>query len=84
MGTILNDPVILRFRTGHESFRLVMGRMSRVLIGDDKGHDARVSTAMFTVMISGTVTHPLVASLNDATLRFQLRHAEGRPPPAMS
>ena len=52
-------------------------------MGDD-GHQAPVSTAMLTTMISGTVTHPLVASLDDETLRFQLLHLAGRQLPAMS
>ena len=42
-------------------------------MGDDIGHEARVSTAMLTAAISGTVMHPLVAGLDDETLRSQLR-----------
>ena len=84
MGTILSDPVIVRFFAGHEAFRKVMGRMSRLLMGDDKGQEARVSTAMLTAMISGTVTHPLVSSLDDETLRFQLRQLASRILPTMS
>jgi len=61
-----------------------MGRMSHVLMGDDKGHEARVSTAMLTAMISGTVSHPLVASLDDETLRIQLQQLASRLLPAMS
>ena len=43
-----------------------MDRLCRVLMGDDTGHQARVSTAMFTAAISGAVIHPLVAGLDDA------------------
>jgi len=84
MGTILNDPVIVRFFAEHKSFRQVMDRMSRVLMGDQVGHEARVSTAMLTATISGTVTHPLVAGLDDETLRSQLRQLARRLLPAMS
>jgi AcrR family transcriptional regulator len=78
VSTILNDPVIVRFFTEHESFRYVMDRMSRVLMGGDIGHEARVSTAMLTAAISGTVLHPLVAELDDETLRSQLQRLAER------
>jgi AcrR family transcriptional regulator len=83
VSTILNDPVIVRFFTEHESFHHVMDRMNRVLMGDDSGHEARVSTAMFIAAISGTVMHPLVAGLDDDTLRSQLERLARRLLPAM-
>ena len=73
VSTILNDPVVVGFFTEHESFRQVMDRMSRVLVGGNVGHEARVSTAMLTAAVSGTVVHPLVAELDDETLRSQLQ-----------
>lgn len=42
VSTILNDPVIVRFFSEHESFRHVMDRMSGVLMGDKIGHEERV------------------------------------------
>jgi AcrR family transcriptional regulator len=84
VSTILNDPVIVRFFAEHESFRHVMDRMSRVLMGDDIGHEARVSTAMLTAAISGTVMHPLIVGLDDETLRSQLQRLAERLVPAMS
>ena len=84
VSSILNDPVIVRFFAEHESFRPVMDRMSRVLVGDDVGHEARVSTAMLTAAISGTVMHPLVAGLDDEVLRSQLQRLAERLLPAMS
>ena len=83
VSTILNDPVILRFFAEHESFRHVMDRMSRVLMGDDIGHEARVSTAMLTAAISGTVMHPLASGLDDETLRSQLQRLARRFLPPM-
>lgn len=78
VSAILNDPVIVRFFAERESFRQVMDRMARVLIGDDVGHEARVSTAMVAAAISGTVMHPLVAGLDDATLRSELQRLAAR------
>ena len=49
-----------------------MDRLCCVLMGDDVGHEARVSTAMLTAAISGAVMHPLVAGLDDDTLRSEL------------
>ena len=81
-SSILNDPVIVRFFADHESFRPVMDRMSRVLMGGETGHEARVSTAMLTAAISGTVMHPLVARLDDEALRRQLEQLARRLLPA--
>ena len=83
VSTILNDPVIARFFAEHESFHHVMDRMSRVLMGDDIGHEERVSTAMLTAAISGTVMHPLVAGVDDETLRSHLNQLARRLLPAM-
>lgn len=71
-STILSDPVIVRFFSEHEAFRQVMGRLSRLLMGGDTGPASRVPTAMFTAAISGAVMHPLVADLDDDTLRSEL------------
>jgi AcrR family transcriptional regulator len=82
-GTILNDPVVTHSFSEHDSFRQVMDRISHVLMGDDIGYQARVSTAMLTAAISGTVMHPLVAGLDDDTLRSQLERLVRRLLPAM-
>jgi AcrR family transcriptional regulator len=71
-STLLGDPVIIRFFAHHEPFRRVMDRLSNILMGDDAGSDARLSAAMFTAAIGGAVMHPLVAELDDETLRSQL------------
>jgi AcrR family transcriptional regulator len=72
VSTILSDPVIIGFFAEHEPFRRVMHRLSRLLMGDDAGPEARVSTAVLSAAISGTVIHPMVVDLDDATLRAQL------------
>lgn len=72
MVPILSDPVIVRFFAEHEPLRRVLHRMSRLLMGDDTGPEARVQTAVLTAALSGAVMHPLVVDLDDATLRTQL------------
>lgn len=72
VGTILSDPVIVGFFAEHESFREVMHRLRRLLIGSDQGPEARVRTAMLIAAISGAVMHPFVVDLDDEMLRVQL------------
>lgn len=71
-STLLGDPVLVRFFAHHEPFRRVMSRLYALLMGDDAGPDARVPAAMLTAAIGGAVMHPLVADLDDDTLRAQL------------
>ena len=71
-STILSDPVIVGFFAEHETFRDVMVRLRRLLIGDDAGPEARVRTAMLIAAISGAVMHPFVVDLDDDMLRAEL------------
>jgi AcrR family transcriptional regulator len=71
-SSLLGDPVIVRYFAHHEPLRRVMDRLSAVLMGDDAGSDARVSAAMLVAAIGGAVMHPLVADLDDETLRSHL------------
>jgi AcrR family transcriptional regulator len=73
MIPILSDPAIVRFFAEHEQLRHVMRRLSRLLMGDDTGPEARVQTAVLTAALSGAVLHPLVVELDDDTLRAQLQ-----------
>ena len=77
-STLLGDPVIIRFFAHHEPFRQVMDRLYRLLMGDDAGPEGRVPAAMLTAAIGGAVMHPLVADLDDQTLRSQLLHLARR------
>jgi len=82
-STILSDPVIVGFFADHETFRDVMHRLRRLLIGDDAGPEARVRTAMLIAATSGAVMHPFVVGLDDDILRAELlrlaRRFLGRP-----
>jgi AcrR family transcriptional regulator len=73
VGSILNDPVIVGFFAEHDTFRHVMTRLRRLLIGNDSGPEARVQTAILIAAISGAVMHPFVADLDDDVLRAELR-----------
>jgi AcrR family transcriptional regulator len=72
VSVILSDPVVLRFFDGHERYMSVVERLNDLLMGPGGGEDDRVQTAMFMAAISGAVMHPMVADLDDLTLRAQL------------
>jgi AcrR family transcriptional regulator len=73
MITMLHgDPVMTRLLTEHEPFRLLMDRLYRLLAGDDPADDGRVPAAMLSAAIGGAVLHPLVADVDDETLRADL------------
>jgi AcrR family transcriptional regulator len=77
-STLLGDPVIVRFFASYEPYLRVMDRMYRLLMDDDAGVGARVPAAMLTAAIGGAVMHPIVADLDDETLRSQLLHLARR------
>jgi AcrR family transcriptional regulator len=71
-SSLLGDPVIVRTFAGHAPFRRVMDRMARLLTGERPNRASRVSAAMFSAAIGGAVMHPMVAALDDDTLRAEL------------
>jgi AcrR family transcriptional regulator len=71
-STLTGDPVLVRFFAHYEPFHRVMDRLYRLLTGEDSGPDGRLRAAMLTAAIGGAVMHPLVANLDDDTLRSQL------------
>jgi len=77
-STLVGDPVLVRFFAHHEPFRRVMGRLYRLLMGEDAGDEARTQAAMLTAALGGAVMHPLLADLDDDTLRSQLLHLARR------
>jgi AcrR family transcriptional regulator len=70
------DPVVIRLLAEHEPFNELIDRLYRVLIGDPElsaaGPDARVPAAMLSAAIGGAVMHPLVADLDNDTLRSEM------------
>ena len=74
MSALQHDPVIVRLLANHEPFLALMDRLFNVLTDGDTGAAARVRGAMISAAIGGAVTHPLVADLDDETLRSQMLH----------
>src|ERR1035437_581404 len=72
--TLLYDPVVVRLLADQEPFQQFMQRLYRILIGHQRGAEARVRAAMASTSIGGAVTNPLVADLDDDTLRSHLLH----------
>jgi AcrR family transcriptional regulator len=70
-STLQFDPVIVRLLAEHEPFQQFIQRLYGVLV-DDTAEDARVSAAMLSGAIAVGVLHPLVADIDDDTLRGQL------------
>ncbi len=66
------DPVIIRLQAEHEPFQRFIERLYAALLGTEAGVEARLLAAMLSSAISVVVMHPLVADVDDATLRAQL------------
>lgn len=76
-STLQFDPVIVRLLAEHRPFQQFIARLYGVLV-DDAAEDARVSAAMLSGAIAVGVMHPLVADIDDASLRSQLRRITRR------
>ena len=70
-STLQFDPVIVRLLAEHAQFQQFIQRLYGVLVGE-AGDDTRVSAAMLSGAIAVGVMHPLVAGIDDDTLRSQL------------
>lgn len=70
-STLQFDPVIVRLLAEHEPFQQFIQRLYGVLV-DDSAEDARVSAAVLSGAIAVGVVSPLVADIDDDTLRAQL------------
>jgi hypothetical protein len=71
-STLQFDPIIVRLLSDHEPFQSFIERLYGMLVGDEPGPDTQVRLAALTCVVGGTVAHPLVADLDDDTLRAQL------------
>lgn len=72
VGLMQSDPVIIRFLAEHKPFQVFLERLYAALIGDDTGSETLVQAAMLLGAIGSAVRHPLVAGLDDVTLRSHL------------
>jgi AcrR family transcriptional regulator len=71
-NTFQFDPVLVRLLSDHQPFNRFVERLYGMLVGDEPGPDAQVRLAALTCVVGGTVAHPLVAEVDDDTLREQL------------
>jgi AcrR family transcriptional regulator len=71
-GMLQGDPVMIRLLGEHEPFQDLMERLYSLLLGDDPGPAGWVPAAMISAAIGGAVAHPLLADLDDETIRFHL------------
>jgi len=71
-NTFQFDPIIVRLLSDHEPFQHFVERLYGMLVGDGSGPGTLVRLAALTCVVGGTVAHPLVAGLDDETLRTQL------------
>jgi AcrR family transcriptional regulator len=69
----LFDPVIIRLQADYEPFQRFIERLYAALLGTEAGVEARLHAAMLSSAISVAVMHPLVADVDDVTLRAQLK-----------
>ncbi len=70
--SLQNDPSIIRLLSEHEPFLDLMNRLYSVLNGEDASTETRVRTAILSAAFGGAVVHPLVADLDDETLKVEL------------
>jgi AcrR family transcriptional regulator len=67
-----NDPVMVRLLGEHEPLQQLMADVYGLLLGDLPDTDARVAAALIGAAIGGAVVNPLVADIDDETLRAEL------------
>jgi AcrR family transcriptional regulator len=72
------DPVIIRLQAEHEPFQRFIERLYAALLGTDTGPEARLHAAMLSSAISVAIMHPLIADVDDDTLRSQLMQVTRR------
>ncbi|MGB9305318.1 MAG: TetR/AcrR family transcriptional regulator [Mycobacterium sp.] len=76
-STLQFDPVIVRLLGEYQPFQRFIQRLYSVLVGD-AGDDSRVLAAMLSGAIAVGVVSPIVADIDDQTLRSQLRRITAR------
>jgi len=72
VSALQGDPIMVRLLAEHEPFRHLIDRLYGLLLGENPGPDTRVPAAMLSAAIGGAVSHPLLADVDDETLRVQL------------
>jgi AcrR family transcriptional regulator len=73
-----NDPVMVRLLGEHPPLRELITRLYAILLDESDDTEARISAALFSGAIAGTVINPLVDGIDDDTLRSVLIQLTGR------
>ncbi len=72
VSALEGDPVIIRLLGTHQPFLDLMGRVYSLLLGVDAGPSTRARIAIVSGAIGAAIVHPLVADLDDETLRREM------------
>lgn len=72
VGALQNDPVMIRLLGTHQPLVDLMTRVYALLLGDEPANSDRMRIAIVSGAIGAAVVHPLVADLDDDTLRAEL------------
>ena len=72
IGTLTNDPVVVRLLSEHPPFTAFVGRLYGVLLGGRDDTEDRVAAAVVSAAIAGSVVNPVVSDVDDDTLRTVL------------
>lgn len=78
MSAVLNDPAVTGSFSHHPGYRNLLLRIRLLLMGEDSSREARVRIATLLAALIGTATHPLVAHLDDDTMRSELIYLADR------
>lgn len=70
--SLQNDPVMIRLLATHQPLMDLLTRAYALLLGDEPATSDRVRIAVLSGAIGAAVVHPLVADLDDDTLRNEL------------
>jgi AcrR family transcriptional regulator len=72
------DPVMVRLLSEHPPLRELITRLYGILVDESNDTEARISAALFSGAIAGTVINPIVDGIDDDTLRSMLIQLIGR------
>jgi AcrR family transcriptional regulator len=72
------DPVMVRLLSQHPPLRELITRLYGILVDESNDTESRISAALFSGAIAGTVINPIVDGIDDDTLRAVLIQLIGR------
>lgn len=72
VSAVLSDPLVTASFDRHATFRELVPRMERLLMGDETTREPRIRTTTLIAALNGAATHPLVADYDQDTLRSEL------------